>query len=69
MPLRRFFREEQVGFIIGWTAAFVVDNVVKVGAMKYAYRTVSWIASKTKISPLTAEVLFERVVDGVWTAY
>ena len=70
MALKRFFTEEQIGFTIGYTAAFVVDNFVKVSAIKYGYKTVSWIANKTKNpSPLTGQILFERVVDGVWNAY
>jgi hypothetical protein len=69
MALKRFFTEEQIGFAIGYTAAFVVDNFVKVSAVKYGYKTVSWVASKTKISSPTGQVLFERVVDGVWNAY
>lgn len=63
------FTEEQVGFAIGYTAAFVVDSFVKGSALKYGYQTVSWVASKTKISRPTGQVLFERVVDGVWNAY
>ena len=69
MPVNRFFTEEQIGFAIGYTAAFVVDNFVKVTAVRYGYKTVTWVASKTKISPPTGQVLFERVVDGVWNAY
>lgn len=38
-------------------------------AVKYGYKTVNWVASKTKISSPTGQVLFERVVDGVWNAY
>ena len=69
MPFKKFLTEEQVGFAIGYTAAFVVDNFVKVNAVRYSYRTINWVAKKTKISPLTGQVLFERVVDGVWNAY
>jgi hypothetical protein len=69
MPLKRLFTEEQIGFAVGYTAAFVVDKFVKVSAIKYGYKTVSWVASKTKISPPTGQVLFERAVDGVWNAY
>ena len=76
MPLSRILTEEQVGFAIGYTAAFVVDNFVKVSALKYGYKTikrgyktVTWIADKTKISRPAGEILFERVVDGVWNAY
>ena len=69
MALKTFFTEEQIGFAIGYTAAFVVDNFAKVSAVKYGYKTVSWVASKTKISSPTGQVLFERVVDGVWNAY
>ena len=65
----RFITEEQLGFAVGYTAAFVVDNFFKVSALKYSYKAVSWVASKTKISPPTGQVLFERVVDGVWNAY
>ena len=69
MPLRKLLNQEQVGFAIGYTAAFVIDNFVKVSALKYGYKTVNWIASKTTISPPTRQVIFERVVDGVWNAY
>ena len=69
MPLKKLLTEEQVGFAIGYTAAFIVDNFVKVSAVKYGYKTISWVASKTRISPPTGQVLFERVVDGVWNAY
>ena len=69
MPLNRFLTEEQVGFAIGYTAAFVVDNFVKISAIKYGYKTVSWVASKTKIAQPPGQVLFERAVDGIWDAY
>ena len=69
MPLKKLVTEEQVGFAIGYTAAFVVDNFVKVGVLRYSYRKINWVASKTKISPPRGEVLFERIVDGVWRAY
>ena len=69
MPFKKLFTEEQVGFAIGYTAAFVVDNFVKVNAIRYSYRTISWVATKTRISSPPAQVLFERVVDGVWNAY
>ena len=69
MPLKNLLTEEQVGFAIGYTAAFVVDNFFKVNAIRYSYRTINWVASKTRISPPTGQVLFERVVDGVWNAY
>lgn len=69
MSLKIVLTEEQIGFAIGYTAAFVVDKFVKVSAVRYGYRTVNWIASKTKIVPPTGQVLFERVVDGVWNAY
>lgn len=69
MAWKKILTEEQVGFAIGYTAAFVVDNFVKVSAVKYGYKAVGWIASKTRISPPTGQVLFERVVDGVADAY
>ena len=76
MVFNKLFTEEQVGFAIGYTAAFVVDNFVKVSAIKYgyktirySYKTISWVAAKTKISAPTGQLLFERVVDGVWNAY
>ena len=34
MVFRKFLTEEQVGFAIGYTAAFMVDNFVKVSAVK-----------------------------------
>lgn len=46
--------QEQIGFGVGYTAAFVVDKFVKVSAIKYGYKTVSWIATKTKIDNLPA---------------
>ena len=55
--------------LIGCTATFVVDNFVKVSAVKCSYRTVSWVAGKTKIVRPSVQVLFERIVDGVWQAY
>ena len=30
---------------------------------------ISWVASRTKISPPTGQVLFERVVGGIRNAY
>lgn len=61
--------QEQIGFAVGYTAAFVVDKFVKVSAIKYGYKTVSWIATKTKIDNLPAQVLFERAIDAVTEAY
>jgi len=61
--------QEQIGFAIGYTAAFVVDKFVKVSVIKYGYKTVSWIAKKTKIDNLPAQVLFERAIDAVTEAY
>ena len=69
MPFNKFLTEEQVGFAIGYTAAFMVDNFVKVSAVRYSYGALSWVARKTRISPPTGQVLFERVVDGVSNAY
>ena len=74
MPFKRFLAgnfitEEQVGFAVGYTAACVVDNFVKVSAIKYGYKTVNWVAQRTKISRPPAQILFERIVDGVWEAY
>ena len=69
MPLKNLLTEEKIGFAICYTAAFVVDNFVKVSAVQYGYKTISWVASKTRISPPTGQVLFERVIDGVWNAY
>ena len=65
LSFKKLLTEEQIGFAIGYTAAFVVDNFVKVNAVRYGYKTVSWVASKTRISPPTSQVLFERIVDGV----
>ena len=69
MILKKLFTEEQVEFAIGYTAAFVVDKFAKVSAVKYDYKTISWVATKTRISPPTGQILFERVVDGVSKAY
>lgn len=69
MPFKKLLTEEQIGFAIGYSAAFIVDNFVKVSAIQYGYKTVSWIALKTKIPRPTGQVLFERVVDGVSNAY
>ena len=69
MPFKKFLTEEQIGFAVGYSAAFVVDTFVKTSAVKYGYKTLSWIAHKTRISTPTGQVLFERVVDGVWNAY
>lgn len=69
MVFRKLFTEEQVGFAIGYTAAFVVDKFVKVNAIRYGYKTVSWVASKTKIAQPTPQVLFERAIDAVFDAY
>ena len=63
------FTEEQVGFAIGYTSAFVVDKFVKVRVVQYSYKAISWVASKTKISAPTGQILFEPAVDGVWNAY
>ena len=65
MALKKFLTKKQIGFAIGYTAAFMVDKCVKISAMKYGYKTVAKTASKTKISPSTGQVLFERVVDGI----
>lgn len=67
--MKNNFSQEQIGFVIGYTAAFVVDNVVKVNAIKYGYKTVSWVATKTKIDQLPTQVLFERAIDAVMEAY
>ena len=65
-----FFTEEQVGFAVGYTAAFVVDKFGKITAMRYSYKTAAWIAKKTKLAqPLSGQVLFERAVDGVYNAF
>ena len=64
-----FITEKKVGFAIGYSAAFFVDNFVKFSVVKYGYKKVSWIASKTKITKPTSQVLFERVVDGITDAY
>lgn len=48
MVFKKVFTEEQIGYALGYTAAFVVDNFIKVSAVKYGYKTVSWIANKTK---------------------
>ena len=69
MFFKKLLTQEQVGFAVGYTAAFIVDNFVKVSAVKCSYRTVSWVAGKTKIVRPSAQVLFERIVDGVWQAY
>ena len=76
MALKKLLTQQQVGFAVGYTAAFVVDNFVRVSALQYSYKTVrrgyktiSWVASKTRISAPTGQILFERVVDGVWNAY
>ena len=69
MVFRKFVTEEQVGFAIGYTAAFVVDKFVKVSAIQYGYKTVSWVASKNKIAQPTSQVLFERAIDAVRDAY
>ena len=69
MPFKKLLTEEQIGFTIGYSATFVVDNFVKVSAVRYGYKTISWVARKTRISPPTGQVLFERVIDGVWNAY
>ena len=50
MPLKKLLTEEQVGFAIGYTAAFVVDNFVKVKAVRYGYKTISWVANKTNFT-------------------
>lgn len=67
--MKNNFTQEQIGFAIGYTAAFVVDNFVKVSAIKYGYKTVNWIATKTKIDKLPSQVLFERAIDAVTEAY
>ena len=41
MPFKKFLTEEQVGFAIGYTSAFVVDNFAKVSAVRYGYKTIS----------------------------
>lgn len=68
MVVKNFLTEDQVGFAIGYTAAFVVDNFVNVSAIKYGYKTVSWVASTTKIAQPTPQVLFEPAVDAVGDA-
>ena len=65
MFLRNLFTQEQIGFAIGYIAVFLVDNFIKFGTVRYGYKTISWVANKTKISPPTGQVLFERVVDNV----
>jgi hypothetical protein len=69
MEFRKFLTEEHVGFAIGYTAAFVVDNFVKVSGIRYGYKTLDWVASKTKITQPTPQVLFERAVDAIFDAY
>ena len=69
MVLKNNFSQEQIGFVIGYTAAFVVDNFVKFSAVKYGYKTVNWVATKTKIDKLPTQVLFERAIDAVTEAY
>ena len=69
MLFPNFFTEEQVGYAVGYTAAFIVDNFTKVTAIKYGYKTVSWMASRTKIARPTGQVLFERAIDAVRDAY
>ena len=64
-----FITEKKVGFAIGYTAAFFVDNFVKFSAVKFGYKKISWIASKTKITRPTSQLLFERAVDGIRDAY
>lgn len=61
--------EEKVGYAIGYSAAFLVDKFVKVNAVKYTYRTLDWIAVRTKIPTPSPEVLFERAVDAVLDIY
>jgi hypothetical protein len=48
MTLKRLVRQEQVGLVVGYTAAFIVDKFIKVSAVQYGYKTISWIASKIK---------------------
>jgi hypothetical protein len=61
--------EEQVGFAIGYIAAFVVDKFVKVSAIRYIYKVIKYIAVRTKIPTPSPEVLFERAVDSILEAY
>lgn len=60
---------EKFGLIVGYTAAFVVDKFVKISAIRYSYKTLDWVASKTKIPQPTPQILFERAVDAVRDAY
>ena len=76
MPIKTIFSQESVGFAIGYCSAFVVDTFFKASAMKYGYKTIKYtyktinlVATKTKIVPPTSQVIFERVVDAVWSAY
>jgi len=50
--------EERIGYFLGYTSAFVVDKFVKVNAIRYGYRAIDYIAIRTKIPPLTPQVLF-----------
>jgi hypothetical protein len=61
--------EKQIGFTIGYIAAFVVDNFFKVTVIRYGYKTLGWVATKIKITQPAPQVLFERVVDAVRDAY
>ena len=69
MTLKNNFSQEQIGFALGYTAAFVVDNFAKVTAFRYGYKTLNWVATRTKIDKLPARVLFERAIDVVTEAY
>lgn len=69
MKFWNFVTSEEVGFVIGYGAAFAVDKFAKVNAIRYGYRTVSWIANKTAIPTPSREVMFERIVESVWQAY
>ena len=71
--LKGWINQEQVGYFIKYTAAFIVHKFVQGSRIeytsKYVYKTVNIIASKTKIPTPSPRILFERAVDAVQDAY
>jgi len=38
--------QERIGYVVGYTAAFVVDKFAKVSAVRYTYKTQdNWVGS------------------------
>jgi hypothetical protein len=51
MVFRKFLMKEQVGFVIGYTDAFVIDNFVKVSALILRKKLCSFVKNGTDSTP------------------